>query len=160
MHKVFIGIGSNLCDPQQQLNNAIEALKALSADKQLQSSAIYQSAPMAGMEQPDYLNAVACIRVTQSPLELLDALQAIENSQGRDRSAERWGARTLDLDLLLYDNDIINTERLTVPHYGIKQRNFVIYPLADIDADLVLPDGTSIRQLYLSCSSDGIIKIE
>jgi len=122
--------------------------------------AIYQSTPMAEMQQPDYLNAAVSIKTKLTAFELLDELQQIEQSQGRDQNAQRWGARTIDLDLLLYDDEIIEHPRLTVPHYGLQQRNFVIYPLMDIAADLVLPNGNSIIDLYQTCSTNGIRKID
>ncbi len=111
-------------------------------------------------QQPDYLNAVVRIKTSLEPLALLDKLQQIENTQGRIRNEERWTARTIDLDLLLFNHQTMNHPRLTIPHYGIKQRHFVIYPLADLDASLVLPDGTTIKELLETCSSEGIRKID
>ena len=167
MHKAYIGIGSNLDDPRLQVTQAIKALQQLSEGGEIDCSAIYQSTPLFNKrskssqeEQADYLNAVVSIKTTTTALKLLDELQKIELSQGRKRSGERWAARTLDLDLLLFDDEVIDHPRLTVPHYGIEQRNFVIYPLADLDANLVLPDGKTIRALHQSCSADGIRKIE
>jgi len=168
MHKAFIGIGSNLKNPRQQIKLAIETLQLLAWDGNIAISSIYQSSPMReqGTEasktntQNDYLNAAVRINTKDSALKLLDALQKIEDSQGRERKSDRWAARTLDLDLLLYDDQVIDHPRLTVPHYGLKQRNFVIYPLADLDANLVLPDGTTIKALYQACSTTGICKIE
>ena len=160
MHKAYIGIGSNLQQPMQQIRRAIAALQLLSVDNEIICSSIYQSTAMGNAEQADYLNAVACVKTNKPALDLLDALQKIETAQGRERTEERWGSRTLDLDLLLYDEKIINHSRLTVPHYGLRQRNFVIYPLMDVAADLILPDGTSVRALYQSCSSTGIRKID
>ncbi len=168
MHLVYIGIGSNLANPLQQINVAIDALKRLSDDGKVICSPLYQTHPMVdetpgttaySAEQPDYINGVVKINSSLEPLQLLDKLQEIEQAQGRKRTHERWTARTLDLDVLLFDNDIIDHPRLTVPHYGIKQRNFVIYPLTDLDDNLVLPDGTTIKDLYQRCSSKGINKI-
>ena len=167
--EVFIGIGSNLDEPLQQILKAVKALKKISIDNSVRCSTIYQSKPMGDSEQPDYLNAVACITlpslsntnnsVNTSALALLDSLQAIENAHGRIRE-QHWGSRTLDLDLLVYDNATINEQRLTVPHYGLKQRNFVIIPLAELAPELVLPDGTSINELLNNCSKNGIKAIE
>lgn len=171
--KAYIGIGSNLENPLQQITLAKHALKQLSHNNEFKCSPLYQSSPMGDVEQPDYLNAVACIDILRSQgksaelaaIELLDKLQTIENSQGRKRIGH-WGARTLDLDLLVYDNKTIDHPRLTVPHPGFYQdkelglRNFVIYPLADIAFDLALPDGTLISDLYNKCSSEGIRRIE
>ncbi len=172
LHLAYIGLGSNLNNPQQQIEKAIEALKLLSEDGQVNCSALYQTSPMIdeveyleGFEekaniQPDYVNAVVSINTFLEPLDLLNAVQRIEHEQGRIRNAKRWIARTLDLDILLIDNMSINHPRLTVPHYGLKQRNFVIYPLADLDVNLVLPDGTTLKELHQSCSSKGISKID
>lgn len=166
MHRAFIGLGSNLDNPQEQIKLAIKALKELADDQLIIYSSLYQSLPLVkedtakNSEQPDYFNAVALMNTTLSPIDLLDKLQAIETVQGRKRSHERWSARTLDLDILLYDNEEIHEPRLTVPHYGIKDRNFVIYPLIELDDNLIFPDGTNIKALYKSCSSNGIRKIE
>jgi len=166
MHKAYIGIGSNLDNPHQQIEKAIESLQLLSDDGEISCSSLYHSTPLSTGEsttdepQADYVNAAVSIRTKKLPLELLDALQKIEHEQGRKRSSNRWAARTLDLDILLFDDDIIIHPRLTVPHYDLKQRNFVIYPLSDLDVNLILPDGTTIKELYQSCSSTGINKIE
>ena len=160
----YIGVGSNLEQPRKQVERAIDALKLLSDEGKIKVSSIYQSTPMTHTheisQQADYINAVVRINNSDTPIELLDALQSIENTQGRVRTSEHWTARTLDLDLLLFDDQVINLPRLTVPHYGLQQRNFVIYPLFDIDANLILPDRTTIKSLYESCSADGIRKIE
>ena len=160
----YIGIGSNLNQPRKQIEKAIRALSLLSNNGDISVSSIYQSTPMTHdsevSQQADYINAVVRINTSNTALDLLDALQNIEITQGRVRTSEHWASRTLDLDLLLFDDQIINHPRLTVPHYGLKQRNFVIYPLFDIDANLALPDGTTIKSLYKSCSTDGIQKIE
>ncbi|WP_299795426.1 2-amino-4-hydroxy-6-hydroxymethyldihydropteridine diphosphokinase [uncultured Shewanella sp.] len=153
MALVFVALGANLTDPQTQLDNACKALTELalpspdSADKSsLRVSPYYRSAPMGDVVQPDYVNAVVSFNTRLQPIELLDALQKIENEQGRVR-LERWGPRTLDLDILLYDNQTIDSPRLTIPHYGMKQRSFVLVPLADIAPRLTLPCGTKLEQL-------------
>lgn len=146
MARVYIALGANLESPKEQLDAAVVALRALAIDDQVQVSPYYRSAPMGEVEQPDYINAVASLTTSLAPIALLDALQAIEHSQGRVRQI-RWGARTLDLDLLLYGNEQISLPRLTVPHYGMQQRSFVLVPLSDIAPQLVLPCGTSIATL-------------
>ncbi|SDZ98078.1 2-amino-4-hydroxy-6-hydroxymethyldihydropteridine diphosphokinase [Alkalimonas amylolytica] len=145
--RCFIGLGANLNEPVAQLQRAIAALAGLPASKLGQVSSLYASRPMGPQDQPDYVNAVAELHTELAPLQLLDALQQIEQQQGRLRKAERWGPRTLDLDLLLYGNEQLNSERLTVPHYGLAEREFVLYPLQEIAADLQLPDGRSIHGL-------------
>jgi 2-amino-4-hydroxy-6-hydroxymethyldihydropteridine diphosphokinase len=147
MNTCYIGIGGNLQQPHEIVKNAINALKNLDNCEFVAASPLYESLPMGPQAQPNYVNAVACINTELSPIALLDATQAIEQAFGRVRKDERWGARTLDLDILLFNNQVINEPRLTVPHYGMKTREFVLYPLADIAPDLVLPDGTAIKTL-------------
>ncbi|RTR40196.1 2-amino-4-hydroxy-6-hydroxymethyldihydropteridine diphosphokinase [Shewanella canadensis] len=149
MPLVFVALGANLTDPVTQLDNACKAIIELalcSSNSTLQVSPYYRSAPMGEVVQPDYVNAVVGFNTTLEPIELLDALQKIENEQGRVR-LERWGPRTLDLDILLYDNQTIDSPRLTIPHYGMKQRSFVLVPLADIAPQLLLPCGTRLERL-------------
>ena len=111
---------------------------------------------MGPQDQPDYMNAVAALQTELSPLELLDKLQAVENKAGRVRKDNRWGARILDLDILLFDNDIINHQRLTVPHYGLELREFVLLPLAEISPELMLPNGKSILALSQDIDTNGL----
>lgn len=132
----YIGLGSNLGDSRQILSEAIAKLKTLGIVK---VSRLYQSPPMGPQDQPNYLNAVAKLNTDLAPLDLLDHLQRFEQEAGRVR-LRRWGERTLDLDLLIYGNEEIHNERLTVPHIGILQRDFVVIPLLDLDADLQIND--------------------
>jgi len=134
--KTYIGLGSNLGDSRQILSEAIAKLKTLGVVK---VSRIYQSPPMGPQDQPNYLNAVAELNTDLTPLDLLDQLQRFEQEAGRVR-LRRWGERTLDLDLLIYGNEKIQNERLTVPHIGILERDFVVIPLLDLDADLHIDD--------------------
>ena len=96
---------------------------------------------MGPQDQPDYINAVVKIQTRLTPIQLLDCTQAIELEQGRVRKDERWGPRTLDLDIILYGNEVIDSERLTIPHYGMKEREFVLYPLAEIAPSITLRVG-------------------
>ncbi|MCF1428138.1 MAG: 2-amino-4-hydroxy-6-hydroxymethyldihydropteridine diphosphokinase [Shewanella sp.] len=146
MPLVFVALGANLKHPRQQLDSACLALSALAEPNTLQVSPYYRAAPMGDVEQPDYVNAVASFHTELAPLALLDELQHIELKQGRQRLV-RWGPRTLDLDLLLYGNEIIDMPRLTVPHYGMKERAFVLVPLADLAPDLQLPCHTRLATL-------------
>lgn len=146
MSIVYIALGSNLNMPIQQLKLAIQAMADLPDTEIKKVSSLYQSQPLGPQDQPDYVNAVACLETGLSPLTLLDALQNIENEQGRIR-LRRWGERTLDLDILLYDNQIIHNKRLTVPHYDMQNREFVIVPLYEISPELILPDGVPLQQL-------------
>ena len=145
MATVYVALGSNLDDPLAQLTQAVDSLKKFA--KNLKVSPFYGSKPLGPQDQPDYVNAVVKFETELEPLVLLDALQAIENQQGRVR-LRRWGERTLDLDILLYDNVQLQTERLTLPHYDMHNREFVIVPLYDLSPELILPDGTSLAELY------------
>jgi 2-amino-4-hydroxy-6-hydroxymethyldihydropteridine diphosphokinase len=124
----YIGLGSNLQQPIQQVKQALLHLAELPQTHLLNASPLYRSAPLGPADQPDYINAVAALATRLSPLALLDALQTIERQQGRVREGERWGPRTLDLDLLLYAEQKIQNDRLRVPHPGLGERNFVLYP--------------------------------
>jgi 2-amino-4-hydroxy-6-hydroxymethyldihydropteridine diphosphokinase len=156
----YIGIGSNQKNPIQQAQQAIKALQQLPKSKLTQCSSLYCSAPMGPQDQPDYVNAVAEIDTELSAIELLDALQAIELNQGRVRKDNRWGPRTLDLDIILYNDQEINNERLVIPHYGMQEREFVLYPLQEIAANLTLPNGTHLSQLISICDKNGLTIIK
>ncbi len=155
----YIGIGSNQAQPIEQAKQAITALSNIKDTQLLMCSSLYRSAPMGPQDQPDYINAVAKLETTLSALELLDALQVIEQEQGRERKALRWGPRTLDLDILLYADQVIENERLTVPHYGMKEREFVLYPLFEIAPTLKMPNGTSLIEILKHCDKNGLTAI-
>lgn len=146
MKTVYIALGSNLNTPVGQLKSALKAIEHLPDTQLTAVSAFYLSKPLGPQDQPDYVNGVACIQTGLSPLDLLDHLQRIEHEQGRER-LRRWGERTLDLDILLYANTVVNSERLTIPHYDMCQREFVIVPLYEIAPHLVLPDGQKLSEL-------------
>lgn len=158
MTAAYIALGSNLQDPLTQLRTAVAALNKLPDSRIKRTSSIYRSAPLGPAAQPDYLNAVLLLATALPPLQLLDALQQIEQAQGRVRAA-RWGPRTLDLDILLYGDQKIDSPRLSVPHPAMGQRNFVLYPLREIsDANLVLPDGTVLDTLVAACPGNNLEK--
>lgn len=156
MERVYIGLGSNLADPAAQLRTALAALQALPRTHLVAVSSFYDSDPLGPADQPRYVNAVAALDSALEPLELLDALQAIEREQGRVRKAERWGPRTLDLDILLFGNRQLREERLTIPHYHLQARPFVLYPLAEIAPGLRLPDGRPLGELLAACPMQGL----
>ena len=158
MERIYIGMGSNLAAPEQQLRSAIEALAQLPGTQLAGVSAFYQSDSLLP-GQPRYTNAVAALDSHLAPLDLLDALQAIENDQGRER-LERWGPRTLDLDILLFGDRLIDEPRLKVPHYQMHLRAFVLYPLAELaPATLSLPDGQTLRDLLADCPFVGLERL-
>ncbi len=135
----YVGLGSNLDDPRRQLDRALQALDRVDHARLILVSSFYGSPPMGPPDQPAYVNAVAGMLTTLAPEPFLSALQAIEDAQGRVRTGERWGPRTLDLDLLGYGNVTCASERLTLPHPGIARRAFVVVPLAQIAPGLRLP---------------------
>lgn len=130
----YIGLGSNLGDSRQILTEAVQKLATLGSVK---TSKLYQSPPMGPQDQPNYLNAAVQLVTDLEPLALLDELQRFEQESGRVR-LRRWGERTLDLDLLIYGEEQIHNERLTVPHIGVMERDFVLMPLLDLEANLQL----------------------
>ncbi|MGR5064894.1 2-amino-4-hydroxy-6-hydroxymethyldihydropteridine diphosphokinase [Photobacterium sp. DNB22_13_2] len=152
----YIAIGSNLSDPVAKANSAIEVLKQHPDLNVVAVSSLYSSTPMGPQDQPDYINAVIAVETELSPLALLDCTQSIEQEHGRVRKAERWGPRTLDLDIILYGDLEHHCERLTVPHYGMKVREFVLYPLAEIAPELVLPDQTPLDTLLERVDRNGL----
>lgn len=156
--RCFIGLGSNLNDPAAQIRHALAALGKIPDLILGAVSALYRNPAVGPGEQPDYLNAVAEVHTTLDALALLSHLQDIESMQGRVRS-ERWAARTLDLDLLLYGDACIDLPQLQVPHPRLHERNFVIYPLQDIAPDLGLPRGTSLRSLLDCVPSVGLVQL-
>jgi len=154
----YVGLGSNLADPEIQLRSALTELNTLPQSQCLAHSSLYRNPAMTGAgvptDQPDYLNAVAALSTELSPTKLLTALQGLENQHQRQRS-ERWAPRTLDLDLLLYSDEIIDLPELTVPHPGLSERNFVLYPLAELlgerTGDFQIPGRGSLSDLLAAC---------
>lgn len=156
MAEVYIALGSNMDTPHRQLDRAIESLSADPKISLITLSQRYQTPPI-GPSQPDFINAAALLQTSLSAESLLDRLQAIEQQQDRVRTL-RWGPRTIDLDILLYDNLEQDTARLTIPHPRMHERAFVLLPLADINPDLALPCGKTVSQLLANCSVQGIVK--
>jgi 2-amino-4-hydroxy-6-hydroxymethyldihydropteridine diphosphokinase len=159
MERVYIGLGSNLATPLAQLRSALATLAALPHSNLIARSSFYASDPLGPADQPRYVNAVAALDTALSPLALLDRLQTIELEQGRTRKAERWGPRTLDLDILLFGNQHVDDARLTVPHYHMHARAFVLYPLAEIAPELHLPDGRTLSELLSACPFEGLERL-
>ncbi len=155
----FIALGSNLDDPDGQLRRAIFELAELPESRLLACSSFFVSSPVGPSDQPDYINAVAKIETRLSAEVLLEELQKIEDAHGRKRTI-RWGARTLDLDLLLYGDNIISTDSLQVPHPEMQRRNFVLYPLLELVQDVEIPGVGWLREILQECSADGLRKYE
>lgn len=161
--RAYIGLGSNLAEPIRQVQQAIDALAILPLSKLVARSSLYRSAALKRLDcdapQPDYINAVAALDTSLAPQALLAALLQIEQAQGRVRSIERWTARTLDLDLLLYGNLQLQTPALTLPHYALSERAFVVLPLHEIAADLRLPDGQQLADLVANFTDSGVQRL-
>jgi 2-amino-4-hydroxy-6-hydroxymethyldihydropteridine diphosphokinase len=151
----YVGLGSNLNNPLTQLHTAYKAIGKLPDSHLGDISNIYQSQAIGPQGQPDYLNAVVSLHTRLKPEQLLLELQEIENQQGRKREL-RWGARTLDLDIILYGDLLIDTPLLTVPHKEMLRRNFVLLPLFDLNPDLMLPDGQALGASVETTNSNDI----
>ncbi len=150
MSLAWIGLGANLGRPEQTLQQALIALQALPQTRLAAVSPAYWTAPWGQLDQPEFLNAVACLQTELAPLDLLRALLAIESGLGRKRDGERWGPRELDLDLLLVDGQEIEEPELTLPHPRLHQRAFVLVPLADLAPELDIPGHGTVAEL-LEC---------
>jgi len=143
MVRAYIALGANLNGPEEQITTALRALAALPDTELVCWSSLYGSKPLGPQDQPDYLNAVAEIRTSLEPLPLLDALQQQERDQGREK-LRHWGERCIDLDILMWDDLSMTSERLTIPHKEMTHRSFVVRPLLEIAPDLILPDGSRL----------------
>ena len=143
----YIGLGSNLSDPRTQVTQAIQELDEIEQTKLVTPSSLYRSKPMGPSDQPDFINAVAKITTKLSAQALLLALQKIEQAHQRKRKSERWGPRTLDLDIILFGEQQIDTKSLKIPHYGLAEREFVLIPLQELQADLIIPGKGTLTDL-------------
>ena len=155
----YIAIGSNLEQPLQQVQQAFTYLSKLPATAAHHTSSLYRSAPMGPADQPPYINAVAGFLTQLDAHQLLDALQQIERTMGKQSSAMRWGPRVIDLDLLMYGDQCSDTEQLQLPHPGLLVRNFVMQPLADIAPELRMPDGMTAANCAKQLGSVGLERI-
>lgn len=157
-HPAYIGVGSNLDDPRAQLIRACSKLDELAGTRLVLKSPIYRSEPFGPVQQPEYANAVVGLLTQLEPAALLAELRAIEAAQGRPgpEQRQRWGPRVIDLDLLVYGRERRADPELTIPHPGIVERNFVLYPLADIAPDLDIPGLGRVIELKGRVTSDGL----
>lgn len=155
----YIGLGSNLENPLQQIKTAINDLQALADITIVSVSSLYHSPPMGPADQPDYINAVLSLETTLPPHQLLDALQSVEQLHGRVRK-RHWGERTLDLDILLYGNQILDDERLKIPHPGMHERAFVLYPLAEIAPEVEIPGIGALQEILPLCPQGDLQQVE
>lgn len=157
MARAFVALGGNLGDTHAYLRQALEALALLPQTRLLATSRLYRTPPWGLREQPAFLNAVAVLETALAPHALLDALLEIERAAGRVRDGERWGPRTLDLDLLHVDGCILHDERLTLPHPRIAERAFVLLPLAELAPGLELPGQGRVERLLAAVDTAGCV---
>lgn len=158
MARAFIAIGSNLQQPQRQVRQAIRAMAELPQTSLVKSSSLYRTAPVGYDNQPDFINAVAEIETSLPPLELLHTLLALEDRQGRERPFPN-APRVLDLDLLLYNDTIMSTAELVLPHPRMHDRGFVMLPLAEIAPDLAIPGYGTAAALAAQCLKQGVARL-
>ncbi|HTU64842.1 MAG TPA: 2-amino-4-hydroxy-6-hydroxymethyldihydropteridine diphosphokinase [Steroidobacteraceae bacterium] len=155
----YVGIGSNLADPEKQVRRALDALQSLVDTKLVAASSLYRTVPFGEVVQPPFVNAVAGLLTQRTPEELLAALRALEVALGREPPRERWGPRVIDLDLLVVGRETRATETLTLPHPGIAERDFVLYPLADVAPDLDVPGKGRVAALRAAVADRGIERL-
>jgi 2-amino-4-hydroxy-6-hydroxymethyldihydropteridine diphosphokinase len=156
----YLGLGANLDDPARQVRRAFDELAALPASRLVSRSPLYKSPPLGPPDQPDYVNAVAVLETTLTPLGLLAALRGIEVRHGRKRDGTRWGPRSLDLDILLYGDLVLDSPELRLPHPGLHERAFVLYPLYDVAPELEIPGRGAVRGLRARLDAPRIERVE
>ena len=155
-HQAFIALGSNLQDPAGQVSCALREIGELPDTTLLKASSLYRTAPVGYDNQPDFINAVAEVSTRLAPTDLLHALLALESSHGRERPFPN-APRVLDLDLLLYDDLVMQTPELTLPHPRMHQRGFVLLPLAEIAPTLEIPGIGQVHALAGRCLDQGVV---
>lgn len=155
----FIALGSNLGDPLENVRSGIAAIAEIPGCEVVKASSLYGSPPLGPSDQPDYVNAVVKLISALSASALLDELLRIERRHGRTRTGVRWGARTLDLDILLYGDEVRADERLTIPHPGIAERAFVLYPLQEIEPDLRIPGQPPLADLIADHPAESVRRL-
>jgi 2-amino-4-hydroxy-6-hydroxymethyldihydropteridine diphosphokinase len=155
-HPAYIGVGSNLDDPRKQVIQAFTELATLPTTRVILTSPIYVSRPFGPVKQGDFANAVVGILTQLEPRALLAGLRSLEAARGRPEPRERWGPRIIDLDVLVYGRERLDDPELTLPHPGIVERNFVLYPLADIAPDLDIPGLGRVTELKGRVTPEGI----
>ena len=155
----YVALGSNLDDPRRQVERAFDGLARLAEARLVLRSGLWRSAPMGPRHQPDFINAVAGLLTRQEPRALLEDLRGLERRMGKVAPAVRWGPRVIDLDLLMVGDARCDEPGLQLPHPGLHQRNFVLYPLAEIAPSLRVPDRGRVWQLLEGVPGDGIERL-
>lgn len=158
--RVFVGLGSNLHEPLKQVRQALHTLQSVRSSTLVRASGLYRTPPWGLTEQPPFINAVAELHTTLSAPDFLQELIAIERIAGRVREGARWGPRVLDLDLLLYGDEIVDLAGLHVPHPRLHERAFVLLPLAELAPELTVPGQGTVRDLLLRVDPAGCERVE
>ena len=156
----YIGLGSNLAEPKAQVRAGLTALARLPQTEVEACSSLYASAPIGLANQPDFVNAACRVRTALSAPTLMQALLDIERGHGRVRGAAKGGPRTLDLDLLLYGDFVLNEPDLTLPHPRLHERAFVLYPLCELDAGLIIPGRGRAADLLAACAGQRLQRLD
>ncbi|ACH37636.1 2-amino-4-hydroxy-6-hydroxymethyldihydropteridine pyrophosphokinase [Citrifermentans bemidjiense Bem] len=159
--RAYIGLGSNLGDRELKLLMAVAELGKLPGTRVTGVSQFYETEPVGGVPQDNFYNAVARIETTLSPFLLLDELKRVETEVFQRKPSERWGARSMDLDILLYGELVLDSDRLTIPHPRLAERRFALQPLADLAPDLVYPvTGKTVSQLLAALTAtEKVVKL-
>ncbi|MCV2531308.1 MAG: 2-amino-4-hydroxy-6-hydroxymethyldihydropteridine diphosphokinase [Candidatus Lightella neohaematopini] len=157
---VWLSLGSNLNYPINQINNAIDKLRYIPYTKVIRYSSYYESIPLNNYNQPNYVNSVVILNTMLSLDSLFNFIKIIEYSQGRRYNCLRWSSRIIDLDILLFGNYVINTSKLTVPHYDMLNREFVIYPMIELDSSIKLPNGLVIKDSIKFLSNKRVLLLK
>lgn len=159
-YPAYVGLGSNLDDPAVQVRHGLAALSRLPGTRVLRQSSLYGSRPLGPVSQPDYVNAVAALLTQLEVTDFFSRLRQLERSLGRTIQHQRWGPRRIDLDLLLFAQLRLENEQLRLPHPGIVERNFVLYPLAEVAPELPVPGCGLVAELAARVSPEGIWRLD
>jgi len=158
--KAWLGLGSNLQQPAEQLKKALESLSSTECIEILRTSSFYRTPPWGDTQQDDFINAVAEIETSLEPVPLMHGLQCIETSMGRQRDGRRWGPRLIDLDLLLYGDQRVQSDELEIPHPRMHERAFVLMPMCELDDTLEIPARGGIKKLLEQVDCSGIFRLD
>jgi 2-amino-4-hydroxy-6-hydroxymethyldihydropteridine diphosphokinase len=158
MSRAFIALGSNLEGPEKQVRSGLKALESLPETRVTKASSLYRTAPVGYDNQPDFINAVAEVETSLEPIALLNGILRIEDMHGRERPFPN-APRVLDMDLLLYDDIVMQTEKLTLPHPRMHQRGFVMLPMTEIAPDVTIPGHGKVSVLAAACADQGVERL-
>ncbi|HEY2417521.1 MAG TPA: 2-amino-4-hydroxy-6-hydroxymethyldihydropteridine diphosphokinase [Steroidobacteraceae bacterium] len=159
-YPAYVGLGSNLDEPATQVRRALKALAELPQTRLVRCSSLYRSTPMGPVTQPDFINAAAGLLTQWQASQFFGALRTLERELGRTAPHERWGPRRIDLDLLLFAQVRQEGPELQLPHPGIVNRNFVLYPLAEVAPELPVPGCGRVAELAARVSPNGIWRLD